>query len=462
VIGRLSFSLNGHAWALPGWLPGVLLLIGTAVLGPQLGALSRPLFILGCVIVGWDAWRRGPAVHLSTVLILFAFSPLVRRIVDLSVGYDTTGLMLVGPLLAILAPIEKLPSLLSRGGSYGRQIPPILIVAGCVTYAAMITLLQGDWMNTATGILKWFAALIYAAVLSESADRDEVLRAASSAFLVILPVTGLIGIEQYIDPPSWDRYWMQFAPIMSVGQPIPYGVRVFSTVNGPASFATFTAAGILLVWFLRSEWYARLLVVPAALALLLSLYRTAWMSLGVGILFCLAFQSTRRQARLFLGSVIAIVAAAGTLGPFAEVIGERMMTLVQGSQDGSAQERLEQYVAMWNQSESAPFGIGFTTVDVGSAGTMAIDGLIIYCWISMGIAVGLICLFGLVWAAANAIKAALRDDRKEAVVIGALGCGALIQLPLGNIASGELGFLFWTFAALASANTHRTAAGGAT
>ena len=81
MIGRLSISLNGHVWALPGWLPGVLLLICTALLGPELGALSRPLFILGCGIVGWDAWRRGPAFHLFTVLILFAFSPLVRRIV---------------------------------------------------------------------------------------------------------------------------------------------------------------------------------------------------------------------------------------------------------------------------------------------------------------------------------------------------------------------------------------------
>jgi hypothetical protein len=43
-----------------------------------------------------------------------------------------------------------------------------------------------------------------------------------------------------------------------------------------------------------------------------------------------------------------------------------------------------------------------------------------------------------------------RDGPREAVVIGAIGCGSLVQLPLANIASGELAFLFWTFAMLAA------------
>ena len=35
-------------------------------------------------------------------------------------------------------------------------------------------------------------------------------------------------------------------------------------------------------------------------------------------------------------------------------------------------------------------------------------------------------------------------------MLGALAVGALVQLPLAGIASGELGFLFWTFIALAA------------
>ena len=35
------------------------------------------------------------------------------------------------------------------------------------------------------------------------------------------------------------------------------------------------------------------------------------------------------------------------------------------------------------------------------------------------------------------------------MALGALGCGALLHIPLASLASGELGFMFWTFAALA-------------
>ena len=82
------------------WLPPLALLAGTAVVGGALGGLSRPLFVLGCGAVGWYAWRRGPAAHFYSVLLLFAFSPFVRRVVDVSAGFDYSSLMLVGQLAA--------------------------------------------------------------------------------------------------------------------------------------------------------------------------------------------------------------------------------------------------------------------------------------------------------------------------------------------------------------------------
>jgi hypothetical protein len=326
---------------------------------------------------------------------------------------------------------------------------PILVTAGCVAYAAATSLFQGDWFNAASGTLKWIAPLVYASALLQYADRDHLVEAMTSAFLVILPITGLIGIYQYIDPPDWDRYWMQFAPILSVGRPLPYEVRVFSTMNAPASFATFTATGLLLVCFLRSRWYLPLSAIPAALAFLLSLYRTAWLSLAVGVLFCLLFQSTRKRAAIIMLSAVGTVVIAATLPPFADAVSERLATLAEGAADASAQERLEEYLVLWNQPDSSLFGVGFTTGDVGAAGTVATDGMIVSCWLAMGIVIGLLCLSALVWVCLKMVAAAWRDGRREATIIGALGCGALVQLPLANVTSGELGFLFWTLAALA-------------
>lgn len=62
---------------------------------------------------------------------------------------------------------------------------------------------------------------------------------------------------------------------------------------------------------------------------------------------------------------------------------------------------------------------------------------------------GLLCLTALLLAIAQPVWIATRLRTREAVVLGELALGALVQLPLSGIASGEMGFLFWTFVALA-------------
>ena len=438
-------------WPLPGWLVAAALIVGTALLGGALGSLARPLFVLGCAALGWYAWQQGAAAHLQAMLVLFAFAPFVRRVVDLSIGFDQSGLMLIGPMLAILAPAPELLRMLNSARPPRPAMVPLLVVGVCVAYATTLSIVQGDWMNAASGALKWTAPLLYAAALVEHADRDEMVQAAAPAFLLILPIIGAYGIFQYIDPPNWDIYWMQFASITSAGFPVPYGIRTFSTMNGPASFATFTAIGLIVVCFSRLRWQLLLLVCPAAFALLLSSYRTAWISLAVGILFCLLFATTRRKAGFILVGTVAVVVLAATLTPFGEMISDRFATLGEGAQDGSAQERLDEFVTLWNMPDSSLIGAGFTITDAGSAGAMPVDGMIVACWLTMGIVVGLVCLTALVWAALMTLWTAWRDRGAEAIVIGALGCGALAQLPLANIVSGESGFLFWTFAVLLSA-----------
>lgn len=434
-------------WAIPGWLMAAAIEIGVAGLGPALGGLSRPVFVLACGVVGWLSWRRGPAAHLQAALVLFAFAPLVRRIVDLHIGYDQLGLMLIGPLLAILAPAVHLPRLLERRAVPSQWLWPLVIVAVSVVYAGLLSMAQGDWTNAASGMLKWLAPLLYAAVLMVASDRDDMVRAATSAFAFILPLLGIYAVYQYVAPMDWDVFWMQYAPIPSVGQPLPYEVRVFATMNSPASFATFTAVGLFLIGFSRRPWLA-LAALPAALGLLLSLYRTAWLSLAISILFCLMFSATRRRAGMILVGIGVAVLLAVLLTPFGDVVVDRLSTLSEGSQDGSAQERLEEFVTLWNLPDSSLFGSGFTITDVGAAGAMPVDGMIVACWLSMGIFVGALCLAGLFWAIGNALAVAWADPSPDAVVIGALAFGALLQLPLASITSGENGFFFWTFAVL--------------
>ncbi|MET0722856.1 MAG: O-antigen ligase domain-containing protein, partial [Tardiphaga sp.] len=414
-----------------GWLPVTVLLVATAIVGPSLGGISRPLFVAGCLATGVLAWKRDPATHVQSAIILFAFAPFVRRLVDVSAGFDQSSIMLIGPLLFILAPLPDLWRMLAARQFNSWLIFPVIILA-CVGYGASLSMFQGDWMIAANGAVKWASPVIYAIALQQKADsRGDLVNAAAGAFLAVLPLTGLYGIWQYVDPPTWDRYWMTYASITSAGYPMPYMVRVFSTMNGPASYATFTATGLLLVGFLRPGWQSLLVMSPAALGLLLSLYRTSWLALALAILFCMVFQATRKRALTTALGIAGAAVAAILFTPFGEVITDRLESLGGGSEDGSGAERLEEFVTLWNAPDSMVLGNGFTVGDVGSAGTMPIDGQIVASWNTLGIPVGLIFITAYISVALWATSCAWRRPTREGVVLGALAFSAIvIQMPL--------------------------------
>jgi hypothetical protein len=451
MIGALA-SEPQTAIRVPGWLPAVALIGFTAIAGPQLGSSARPLFVAGCLIAGRYAWSRSPGSHVQASIALFSFAPFLRRIVDLSAGFDPGGMMLAGPLLALLAPLPDL-RVLTLPGQEARHGLKLFVPFGvCILYCVTLTLAQGEWPQAASGFLKWAAPLIYAVALYQRAElRTQILQDATTAFAIVLPITGLYGIYQYVNPPLLDRFWLVNAAITSAGSPEPYQVRTFSTMHSPASFATYTAAGILLVYIFRSAWYTRLAVLPAILALTLSLYRTAWISLAASVLFCLAFQATRART----GGAVLILAAAVAIAllftPFGDVITSRLSTFGDASNDGSGQERLQEFITLWEQPQGNLFGSGFAAGDIRTAGTAAIDGMIVTCWYCMGIVLGLFYITYLIWFMFRAMLPALKRGAREDAVLGALICGWLVQLPLSGIATGEIGFLFWTLTALAVA-----------
>jgi len=439
------------ALAMDCW-PTALLLAATALAVPALGGLVRPVFVLGCAVAGWVAWRRSAEAHVQSAVLMFAFAPFVRRLVDISAGFDPSGIMLSGPLLFILAPV---PSLVLSPAERGTQsnpwlVPPLIILA-CIVYGGALSILQNDWFNAANGGMKWAAPVLYAIALQQRARSDGALiDAMTRVFLLVLPLTGLYGIWQYVDPQGWDQFWMVNASITSAGYPLPYMVRVFSTMNGPASYATFTATGLLLVAFLRPGWLAMAAIAPAALGLLLSLYRTSWITLAVGVMFCLVFPATRTRAVSITVGLVGAVIITVLFTPFADVITSRLESLGSVSQDSSGSERLDEFVTLWNAPDSMVLGSGFTITDVGVAGAMPIDGQIIASWVTMGIPVGLICLAAYVWVALAATGAAWRMPTREGVVLGALAISALlIQMPLTSISSGEVSALFWMLVAMA-------------
>src|SRR5262249_47725544 len=87
-----------------------LLLLGLATYFGGTHGISavRVLYLFGCVGVAVHALRFGTAYHFEALVVLFAFSPYLRRIVDYGCGFEVHGYMLTGPLLAALIPTTAL------------------------------------------------------------------------------------------------------------------------------------------------------------------------------------------------------------------------------------------------------------------------------------------------------------------------------------------------------------------
>jgi hypothetical protein len=422
----------------------VALIVLVPLLGQVIGGAVRPLFVLGCVGVGIYARRTSPAVHLQTMIILFCFAALVRRLVDVEAGFDEGGLLLAGPLLALLVCLPQVFVVLVTPALLNLRNAAPLVIALCALYAVCLTLGKGDYAQAMGSGLKWLAPLVWAVALANmKIDRDELLDAAVSTLSWVLPVMGLYGIYHHIEPPLWDQYWLLNAPIPSAGLPEPYLLRPFSTMHSPASFATFTAVGIVLVLFFGKSRWVWMLMLPAILALLLSQYRTAWLALIVTLIFCAAKDVTRGRAASHLALAASAVAIFVTLTPFGETLLARLSSFLDPSEDYSGQERLSQFWRFWNARDSYIMGTGFSSGDVMVAGQAGVDGMLAGLWSTMGIVVGLLCLTAVLSIVANAIRVGWRARDPKTAVLGGLAVGWLFQMPLATIIVGELGFLFW-------------------
>ena len=424
-------------------------LLLTAILAQYGVGITRVLFVIGCMGLAVRAYQRGGfALHVQTAIPLFVFAPLLRRVLDLHTGYDPSGSMLVGPLLALTAVFPELNRLLSRRNATGLALLPFSIAAGCLTYGWVITAFEGEFLQSSIEAVKYAIPMLYCVCLILAPHQSTgVLSAAAKAFLVVSPVMGIYGIYQHLDPQPWDRYWMISSKIDSIGLPEPGKVRVFGTMNSPVSFAAYATCGLLLFTFVRSTFLPSILVplaaiLPLCLALLLTEVRTAWISALLSIVVCLYFHKTRRTAAILLLCLAAGVMVATLFTSFGDVISNRLSTLSNNvSADGSGSARLEDYFHVFGEDGRYLFGVGLSGATDSTMN--ALDGLLLSSAVKMGTVVGLLHTASVVWAGIQSISRVNRDGDVMRLVTCALVVGNVAIFLLTNIAIGEVGFLYW-------------------
>jgi len=431
------------------------LLLGTLGLAFAAPGLARPLFVLGCAAVGYMAWREGCGRSVETAISLYVFAPFLRRIVDLGIGFDPSSTMLLGPVLAIAIPAVDLRHLLVRRHRDDAALLPMLLVGACITYGMLLSAFSGEFSPLSTAALKMYAPLLYGAWVLRCARHDPaVLESATRVFFVLAPVLGIYAVWQYVSPPDWDRYWMLSvsSTISVLGKAEPFQVRVFSMMNSPASFGTYAVCGVLMLGFCRRGWQALLLALLVAPGLLFTYYRTAWISLALGIGYCAMFSRTRERAGLIAVVIVAATALAAFNADFGDAVMDRLGSLTGSvADDGSGKARLGQLFEVYRLSDQMVAGRGFAQLATPFNGIDAADGEVVTAIIAMGVPVGTIYLIGLVWAGLQALGRVRHSRDPRLIVTGAVIAGLLAAIPLTSVTSGEIGLLFWTFIAVATA-----------
>jgi hypothetical protein len=443
------------------WIVALFVLVNALlVVSPASFAAAAVFPALSLLVAGFVYARSRPA-YVGFVCWLWFLTPLVRRLVDFRAPSAPTKLILLAPFAAAVVPLFSL--IAKKSALVNRRTAPLLYVAGAILYGMVVGLSGFKFSTVGQSLVAWAVPLILPFFLVQHRDELTSLYASfERAFLGGVLVTGLYGIYQFVFVPPWDVLWMQNSDLTSIGQPEPYLVRVFSTMNAPQVFGAFMMCGLLIV--MRSQSKLRFVVAPIGLlALVLSMSRAAWLGLAIGAIYLLFTMTRKQRVRLaFVGALSLLLALAAVQIPEVNtVVMDRVSSLTQPEEDSSYQSRRMSLNQTIQDIRETPFGFGFSpqqhdSPQSGSFGSEERDSSPIAVLISTGwlgallFAIAILLLIPRVFSRGGSLVAAVGASR--AVVI-ALAAEAL----LNNIFSGPVAFLTWAAVGFCLAASQRGA-----
>jgi hypothetical protein len=359
------------------------LTLTTALLLAVPGALryTFPAIVTMCAAL---IFRRSRTTYISFCLWLWFLAPLLRRLVDWRTEFVATSPLLTAPFLAVsVSGVVLLSNLrsLSRRNLAG-AIPFACALLG-ILFGTLYGLTRYDPVDVARAIINWFAPILFAFFLySETRDnptrfhqyRDTFLRTLLWGTLLL----GLYGILQFFFLLPWDESWMRGINNGAFGQPFPRELRVFSTMNAPATFASYLMAGILIAFTLltqtrntntRTPLLAAFAAPVGVLALALTTSRALWLGLVFGILYLALTLPGRARVRVVATVLVAFVVAAIAVQAPAinHVVVSRLKSFTSGTSDVSVSARIYGHSQALSSLAAEPLGEGLGSTDVDHA-----------------------------------------------------------------------------------------------
>jgi hypothetical protein len=423
-----------------------LVLFSSLCLLSGAASILRLAFPVASFAVGVFLYCRYPILYLGFTWWLWFLMPFVTRLVDYRSGWwDPQRLMLVSPFLVTLLTCTTFCQYLPRSYHQG-GLPFILAFIG-VVYGFLVALIKGSPFVAARALLDWLAPIVFGFHLFVNWQNYPSYRQnLQRHFLWGVLVLGAYGVLQYLIAPEWDRLWLVASEMTtSAGDPEPFRIRVWSTLNSPGHFACVMMAGLLLL-FTSQEALRWPTIVVGYLAFLLSIVRSAWGGWFVGLLTLISSLNPRRQ----MGIIITIVVIAlwafslATIEPFSNYINPTFQSLSNLGSDDSYNVRKSIYQDNLGLAFSEGLGQGLGYSEFPDSGILEIFSTLGWLGAIPFLAGAILLLFNVFH------KSKGRFD-PFVTVAWPIALSCFVMLPNGNSIIALPGVIFWGFSGMVMA-----------
>jgi hypothetical protein len=278
-------------------------------------------------------------------------------------AFNDKSSVLLAPMLAVaLTGFSLLRNLPALGQ---RRCAPLVLIVVALFYAFIVGVAQVGMAAALYTLVNWlFPALIGFHLIATWEHYPDYHRVLLKTCVYGGLVMGLYGVIQFVQPPAWEVFWLIHSKMLAaVGQPVPYGMRIWSTMNSTGPFAT-TMMYLLVMSFAARGRLRILMAMFAVPALMFTSVRSCWAGVFIGLLYPLAMLDGRSRVRLICGvlGVAVLCAPVMLVDEISSKLTKRFDSLGNISNDNSFQSRAGFYdsflpIAL---SEIAGQGLGTT------------------------------------------------------------------------------------------------------
>jgi putative inorganic carbon (hco3(-)) transporter len=432
------------------WGPA-LAVIAAALVG-LLVANSHQLSVTVVLVLALVAiYLQSRTAGVVALWTLWLFTPMLRRVFGLLEDLPEFDSLALVPFLGtgVIAALE-----IERLNFSRRAKALIGVGASGFLLGVPFGLVTPNALAFAAGA--YFAALAAFAIGYGERRRGSCDPALGIALSYALPIIAIYGIFQYFFPlTSWDLNWIESVSFGSIGAPEEGHIRIFATLNSPATLGAVLAFGILFLMFSeRLGPFRPLAIGLLVFALSLTFVRSVWLAFAVALLVYLVAARGAHPTRMVTVIAVFIVAGIGaasanaTAGAFVD----RMTSLGQLGEDRSAQARLGTTSEIGPTVIRQPFGEGIGQAGLASRlagaekGSVELD--LDNGYLALALQLGLLGLLLVVAALGWAVGLAARATRfTRDTKVGALALSimlfVLVMHMSGDALYGVTGAVFW-------------------